>query len=207
MIVLGITGSIGMGKSTVCNMLRDRGIPVHDADAAVHRLLGPGGGAVGLVGQAFPDVLRIDEQGVAQIDRAALGRIVFADAALRKKLEDILHPVVRQQSDRFVADHRRQGSEMIALDIPLLFETGGEARVDVTICVSADAELQEARVMARPGMTREKFERILAGQMPDAEKRKRADIVLRTDTTHAETEAELDRLLAEIRASKTGASA
>lgn len=207
MIVLGITGSIGMGKSTVCGMLHERGIPVHDADAAVHRLLGPGGGAVGVVGQAFPEVLRIGEQGVAQIDRAALGRLVFADAGLRRKLEGILHPVVRQQSDSFVADHRRQGTEMIALDIPLLFETGGEGRVDVTICVSANAELQEARVMARPGMTHEKFKRILSGQMPDAEKRKRADIVLRTDMPHAETEAELDRLLAEIRASKTGASA
>lgn len=205
MIVIGLTGSIGMGKSTVSNMLRARGIPVHDADAAVHRLLGPGGGAVGVVGQAFPEVLLTDGQGVAQIDRAALGRIVFSDRAAKRQLEDLLHPVVRAQSDRFVADHRRQGAEMVALDIPLLFETGGEKRVDVTLCVSATPELQEQRVMARPDMTRAKFDRILAGQMPDAQKRERADHVLRTDTTLAETEAALDKILSEIKGKRGGA--
>lgn len=199
MIIVGLTGSIGMGKSTVAEMLRDRGVPVHDADAAVHRLLGPGGGAVGVVGQEFPGVLMVDADGVAQIDRAALGRVVFADREARRKLEALLHPIVRAQSDRFVADHRRQGTEMVALDIPLLFETGGEGRVDVTLCVSANAAAQEHRVLARPGMTREKFERIVAGQMPDAEKRKRADYVLATDQTLAETSADLDRLLDDIR--------
>jgi dephospho-CoA kinase len=204
MIIIGLTGSIGMGKSTVAEMLRDRGVPVHDADAAVHRLLGPGGGAVGIVGQEFPGVTVVDGEGVAQIDRAALGRIVFADRAARKKLEELLHPLVRAQSDRFVADHRRQGAEMVALDIPLLFETGGEKRVDVTLCVSANAGAQESRVLARPGMTREKFDRIVAGQMPDAEKRKRADHVLATDQTLAETAADLDRLLEEIRLKNKG---
>ncbi len=199
MIVIGLTGSIGMGKSTVAEMLRDRGVPVHDADAAVHRLLGPGGGGVGVVGQEFPSVLTVDHEGVAQIDRAALGRIVFADRDAKKKLEELLHPIVRGQSDLFVAEHRRQGTEMVALDIPLLFETGGEKRVDVTLCVSANAAAQENRVLARAGMTRDKFDRIVAGQMPDAEKRKRADYVLATDQSLAETAADLDRLLEEMR--------
>lgn len=205
MIVIGLTGSIGMGKSTVANMLRDRDVPVHDADAAVHRLLGPGGGAVGVVGQAFPEVLLTDGAGVAQIDRAALGRIVFSDRAAKRQLEDLLHPVVRAQSDRFVADHRRQGAEMIALDIPLLFETRGEKRVDVTLCVSAPPDVQEQRVMARPDMTRAKFERILAGQMPDAEKRAKADYILETGKTLAETASDLDKILSEIKAKGAGA--
>lgn len=202
MIVIGLTGSIGMGKSTVAEMLRDRGVPVHDADAAVHRLLGPGGGAVGIVGQEFPGVMLIDGEGVAEIDRAALGRIVFNERADRQRLEELLHPLVRAESNRFVAEHRRAGLAMVALDIPLLFETGGEKRVDVTVCVSANAREQESRVLARPGMTRDKFDRIVAGQMPDAEKRKRADYVLDTGQSLQETAEDLDRLLADIAAKK-----
>ncbi len=188
-----------MGKSTVASMLSARGIPVHDADAAVHHLLGPGGAAVGIIGQLFSDALVVDSKGVASIDRQALGRLVFGDRALKKQLEDILHPLVRAQSDAFVAENRKAGREMVALDIPLLFETGGEKRVDVTICVSASADAQQARVLARPGMTREKFERIVAGQLPDAEKRKRADFVLDTGQSLEKTEADLDRMLGDIR--------
>lgn len=204
MIILGVTGSIGMGKSTVASMLSARGIPVHDADAAVHRLLGPGGEAVGIIGQLFPAALSVDSKGLASIDRAILGRLVFGDRALKKQLEDILHPLVRAESDAFVADSRKKGLEMVALDIPLLFETGGEKRVDVTICVSAPAADQQARVLARPGMTREKFERIVAGQLPDAEKRKRANYVLDTGQSLAKTEADLDAMLSDIRAKFKG---
>ncbi len=200
MIIIGLTGSIGMGKSTVAKMMQDRGVPVHDADAAVHKLLGAGGDAVGVVGQVFPDALVVNGEGVAQIDRQVLGRLVFNDRAAKKKLEELLHPIVRAQTDAFVADHRRRGTEAITLDIPLLFETKGQGRVDVTLVVSANAAEQEKRVLARPNMTREKFQRIVAGQMPDAEKRKLADYVLRTDQTLAQTEQDLDKILAEIKA-------
>lgn len=202
MIIIGLTGSIGMGKSTVAKMMQDRGVPVHDADAAVHKLLGAGGDAVGVVGQVFPDALVVNGEGVAQIDRQVLGRLVFNDRAAKKKLEELLHPIVRAQTDAFVADHRRRGTEVITLDIPLLFETKGQGRVDVTLVVSANAAEQEKRVLARPNMTREKFQRIVAGQMPDAEKRKLADYVLRTDQTLAQTEQDLDKILTEIKARK-----
>lgn len=202
MVIIGLTGSIGMGKSTVAQMMEARGIPVHDADAAVHKLLGPGGGAVGVVGQVFPDALVVDGMGMAHIDRQTLGRIVFNDAAAKKKLEELLHPIVRQQTDRFVADHRRQGTPLVTLDIPLLFETKGEKRVDVTVCVSAGEAEQEKRVLARPGMTREKFQRIVAGQMPDAQKRKLADYVLDTAQSLADTERDLDKILGDIRTTR-----
>lgn len=178
MIVLGITGSIGMGKSTVAQMLRDMGIPVHDADAAVHELLGPDGGAVAAVAQAFPETLKSDTQSRNYIDRQTLGALVFSDAEKKHLLENILHPLVREDSDRFKQDMHQKGHAIIALDIPLLFETGGENRVDVTLCVSAPPDIQRDRVLARPGMTAEKFERILAGQLPDSEKRARADFVI-----------------------------
>lgn len=200
MIIIGLTGSIGMGKSTVANMMIDRGVPVHDADAAVHKLLGAGGDAVGVVGQVFPEALVVDGTGIAHIDRQVLGRVVFNDRAAKKKLEELLHPIVRAQTDHFVSDHRRKGTPVITLDIPLLFETKGESRVDVTMVVSANAQEQEKRVLARPNMTREKFQRIVAGQMPDAEKRKLADYVLRTDQSLADTERDLDKILAEIKA-------
>lgn len=178
MIVLGITGSIGMGKTTAATMLRDMGVPVHDSDATVHDLLGPDGGAVGAVGRAFPEALLADPSGRPFIDRQTLGRIVFSDRAKKRTLEDILHPLVRASSDAFKEEMRKKAHRLIALDIPLLFETGGEKRVDATLCVSAPPEVQRARVLARPGMTSEKFDRIVSGQLPDSEKRKRADYVL-----------------------------
>ena len=199
MIVIGITGSIGMGKTTLANMMRARGIPVHDSDAAVHRLLGPGGDAVGIIGQIFPEALVTDATGQAMIDRQALGRIIFASRAKKQQLENILHPMVRAQSDAFKSEMKRAGHEMAALDIPLLFETGAEKRVDVTICVSAPNDLQRARVMARPGMTSEKFEKIVSGQMPDAEKRKRADYVVETGESMEDTARQLDEILQKIR--------
>lgn len=195
MIVLGITGSIGMGKSTVSRMLVDMGIPVHDADAAVHKLLAADGAGVAPVGALFPEALKQDELGRDYIDRQTLGRSVFADRQKKKALEDILHPMVRAESDAFKDENRKKGVAMVALDIPLLFETGGENRVDVTICVSAPNDVQRERVLARPGMTAEKFDRIVAGQLPDAEKRRRADYVIETGCDIEETKRQVQRVI------------
>ncbi|MCE9507693.1 MAG: dephospho-CoA kinase [Alphaproteobacteria bacterium] len=181
MIVIGITGSIGMGKTTAANMLREATIPVHDSDAAVHRLLGPKGKAVPEVGKAFPEALKTNTEGETYIDRSILGKSVFADRSRKKTLEGILHPLVREDSDRFREEMQKRGHRVIALDIPLLFEIGEEKRVDVTICVTAPPEVQRERVLSRHGMTSEKFDRIVAGQLPDAEKRKRADFVVESD--------------------------
>lgn len=200
-IVIGITGSIGMGKSTAADMLRDMGVPVHDSDASVHRLLGPKGRAVHFVGKKFPEALKKDAAGDAYIDRQLLGRIVFADRQNKRALEEILHPMVREESDAFVADMRRAGHDLVALDIPLLFETGGEKRVDVTLCVTAPKEMQRERVLARPGMTSEKFDRIVSGQMPDSEKRQRADYVIETDKGFDDMRLHLKKIVDRIRAS------
>ncbi len=200
MIVIGLTGSIGMGKTTAATMLRDMGVPVHDADATVHQLLGPDGAGVETVGALFPDAMRENAAGQKYIDRAVLGRDVFMDRHLKKQLEEILHPLVRTESDRFKDDMRKSGHEMVVLDIPLLFETGGEKRVDVTICVTASEHIQRERVLARHGMTAEKFDRIVAGQLPDAEKRKRADFVVDTEKGLEDTRQQLTKILDRIRA-------
>lgn len=173
MIVVGLTGSIGMGKSTTAAMFRDAGVPVHDSDETVHRLYR--GAAVEPVGAAFPGVVRDGE-----IDRQALAAQVLGDRARLSLLESIVHPLVRAESDRFLATHRAAGTPMVVLDIPLLFETHAERRVDRIVVVSAPAEVQSKRVLARPGMTEEKFAAILAKQVPDAEKRLRADYVIDT---------------------------
>jgi dephospho-CoA kinase len=195
MIVIGITGSIGMGKSTAADMLREMDIPVHDSDAAVHRLLGPDGGAVQAVGKTFPTALKTDAEGKTYIDRQILGKLVFVDRNKKKELENILHPLVRAESDRFKEEMEKRGHRIIALDIPLLFETGAEKRVDVTLCVSAPAAVQKERVLARNGMTSEKFDRIVAGQMPDAEKRKRADYVVESDKGFDEMRKQLTQIV------------
>jgi dephospho-CoA kinase len=175
MKVLCLTGSVGMGKTTAARMLRRLGVPVHDADAEVHRLLGRGGAAVKAVEAAFPGV----KSGKA-IDRAALGRIVFGDPAALKRLERILHPLVRRAERRFLAEARRERRRLVVLDIPLLYETKGERRCDGVIVVSAPRAIQRARVLARPGMTKARLAAIEARQMPDREKRRRADIVIET---------------------------
>jgi dephospho-CoA kinase len=202
MIVIGITGSIGMGKTTASEMLREMGIPVHDSDATVHKLLGPNGGAVTTIGQKFPEALKKNAAGEPYIDRQILGRIVFGDRQKKRDLEEILHPMVRAESDAFIAEMRKKAHPIVALDIPLLFETGGEKRVDTTICLSASPETQRSRVLARPGMTSEKFERIVAGQLPDAEKRKRADYIVESDKGLEEMRLQLDRVLARIKAAR-----
>lgn len=198
MIVLGVTGSIGMGKSTVSNMLKEMGIPVHDADATVHKLLAAGGRGVAPVAALFPDALVQDANGVDMIDRAALGKIVFADPVRKKQLEDILHPMVRDDSAAFKDEMEKAGHTIIVFDIPLLYETGGEKRVDAVLCVSAAAEVQKARVMARPGMTTERFQHVLSQQLPDADKRQRADFVVTTDIDFDDTRAQLKAVVEKL---------
>jgi dephospho-CoA kinase len=175
-IVLGLTGSIGMGKSTAAAMLRRLGVPLFDADAAVHRLLAPGGAAVAAVAAAFPGVR--NETGA--INRQLLGRLVFGDAEALRRLEGILHPLVRQAEQRFVARTRGRREPLVVLDIPLLFESGGVARCDFVLVVSAPARLQRERVLRRPGMSESRFAGILRAQMADREKRRRADFVVAT---------------------------
>ncbi len=173
MIVLGLTGSIGMGKSTTARMFEEAGVPVHDSDAAVHRLYA--GKAAPLVEQAFPGTVR---DGV--VDRVLLGRRVLGDKAALARLEAIVHPLVRAEADAFLQDNRKAGTPVVVLDIPLLFETGGRNRVDRVVVVTADPDIQRERVLSRPGMTPERFEAIVASQVPDADKRAAADYVIDT---------------------------
>lgn len=173
MIVLGLTGSIGMGKSTTAKIFVEEGIPVHDSDEAVHRLYA--GKAAPLIEAAFPGTVR---DGV--VDREILGRHVIGNAAAMERLEQIIHPLVRADADAFLDRARDAGAPVAVLDIPLLFETGGRGRVDKVVVVTAPADVQRERVLARPGMTVEKFEAILARQVPDAEKRRLADFVVET---------------------------
>ena len=173
MIILGLTGSIGMGKTTAANQLRALGIPVHDADEVVHRLLEKHGVAVPLIKEAFPGVVFGGE-----VERPRLAARVFGDDVALKKLEDILHPLVREEERRFVQRARRRRLPLVALDVPLLFETGSEKRCDCVAVVSCPAFLQEQRVMARHGMTQGKLEVIRTRQMSDWEKRVRADVII-----------------------------
>jgi dephospho-CoA kinase len=173
MMVLGLTGSIGMGKSTASKLFSDAGVPVFEADEAVHALYS--GAAAVLIEAEFPGTTR---DGV--VDRAILARMVFGNPEALKRLEAIVHPLVREMETSFVEGARNAGVPLVVLDIPLLFENGGEARCDLVAVVSAPFEIQRERVMRREGMTQERFDAILARQMPDAEKRVRADIVIDT---------------------------
>ena len=205
MIILGLTGSVGMGKSTLAAMLATLGIPVHDADAEVHELLSPGGGAAVAVGAAFPffEYSRIygrkDKDGIRAINRAALARVIFADDEKRLKLEAILHPLVRVAQAKFIRKHRNSGAKMVVLEIPLLFETGGDRLVDYTLVATASPAVQRRRVMARPGMTEKKFAAILNRQMPDGEKRALANYIIHTSLGRAQAMKELKAALANIR--------
>lgn len=177
MILIGLTGSIGMGKSTTAAMFREAGVPVYDADAAVHDLYDRGGAAVGPVGEAFPGVV-VD----GRVDRERLRQAVLGKPEELKKLNAIVHPLVGRDRVGFFEKARADGAEMVVLDIPLLFETGGDANVDAVVVVTAPAEMQRERVLARPGMTPERLDAILAQQLADPEKRARAHFVV--DTGH-----------------------
>jgi len=173
MIILGLTGSIGMGKSTTAKMFADEGVPVHDADATVHALYS--GAAAPLIEDAFPGTVKD-----GTVDRAELGSRVVGDGEAMKRLEAIVHPLVREAEIAFLDKARAENRPLALLDIPLLFETGGNERVDYVVVVTAPADVQRERVMARPGMTQERFEALLAKQTPDAEKRLRADFLIDT---------------------------
>lgn len=191
MLIVGLTGSIGMGKSTVAARFRERGIPVCDADALVHELYE--GEAVAPVEAAFPGSTTD-----GKIDRTKLSAILLKEPEGFKRLGEIVHPLVHKAQRECLASARRKGARIAVLEIPLLFEPGNERRCDVTIVVSAPAEVQRARVLQRPGMTPEKLDTILARQMPDAEKRKRATYVVDTGTTIEETLAHVDRIIDEL---------
>lgn len=173
MFVLGLTGSIGMGKTTTAKMFAEEGVPVHDADAAVHRLYE--GEAVKPIEAVFPGAT-----GNGRVNREKLGQRVLGDDIALKRLEHIVHPLVRQAEERFLAEAQKKGAKVALLDIPLLYETAGDKRCDAVVVVSAPADVQRLRAFERPGMTAEKFEAILAKQTPDTEKRRRADFVVDT---------------------------
>jgi dephospho-CoA kinase len=195
MKTIGLTGSIGMGKSAVAQMFADEGIAIFDADAAVRRLQGPNGRLLPAIEAAFPGTTGPDG-----VDRAELGARVFGDDAAIKRLEAIVHPAVGEERAAFLARHG--DDDMVVFDIPLLFETGGDRNVDVVVVVSADAATQEARVLARPGMTRERLADILARQTPDTEKRARADHVIATDCPMDQTRDAVRRVIACVRANQ-----
>lgn len=176
MKIIGLTGSIGMGKSTTAQMFADLGCPVFDADAAVHTLYAKDGRAVPLIRAVFPDAIQNDA-----IDRKRLGDHMRADPLNLKVLESFIHPWVAEMRAEFLKQAQASNAQAVVFDIPLLFETGGDARVDATVVVTAPAQVQRARVMSRPGMTEALFQMILAKQMPDAEKRQRADYIIHTD--------------------------
>ncbi len=191
MFVLGLTGSLGMGKSTTAEFFAEEGIPVHDADAAVHRLYE--GEAVPLIEAAFPGTTA-----AGKVDRDRLGKRVLGDAAAIKRLEQIVHPLVRADEQHFLAEAERQGAQVAVLDIPLLFETGGDARCDAVVVVSAPAATQRERALERPGMSEAKFQAILGKQMPDAEKRARADFIVDSGQGYAHARAQVRDILARV---------
>jgi dephospho-CoA kinase len=192
MLIVGLTGSIGMGKSTAAAYLRKRGLPVFDADAEVHRLYA-GQKAVERIELAFPGVTTLEG-----VDRGRLSAALIAHPERLRELEAIVHPLVRESERSFLRAEARRGTEIAVLEIPLLFETGANKLVDAAIVLSAPAEIQHERLATRPGMTPEKLKGLLARQMPDAEKRERADFIVDTGSGMASSEAHLDRIIAEL---------
>lgn len=194
-MLIGLTGSIGMGKSTLAAMLRDLGVPVFDADAEVHAMQGPGGALVSAIEKAFPGTT-----GSSGVDRAKLGATVFGDDDALRRLERIVHPAVAEAQAEFMVANRAES--LVVLDIPLLFEKGGASAVDKIIVVSAPAAQQRRRVLARPGMTPEKFAEILARQTPDAQKRAAADYIIDTGGRFDETREQIAAVIACVRAAR-----
>ncbi|HKH65899.1 MAG TPA: dephospho-CoA kinase [Reyranella sp.] len=194
MMIVGLTGSIGMGKSTAAKMLRQMGVPVYDADANVHAIQAKGGVALPAIEAAFPGVVK---DGV--LDRQALGARVFGNKEALRRLEAIVHPLVGERQRAFLKRAAWRGEKLVVLDIPLLFEGAGERRVDATLVVSAPAFLQRQRVMARPGMSKERLDGILRQQVPDALKRRKATIVIPTGLGLAPTRLALAKAIARLK--------
>ena len=197
MHILGLTGSIAMGKSTAATMLRRMGVPVHDSDAAVHALTQPGGAAIPQITTAFPDLAAGNG-----INRQALSQRAFDDPAVLRKLEQILHPMVRAETARFLKQHRARRAKLVVLDVPLLLETGGEKRCHAVAVVSAPRMVQLERVLSRPGMSLRKLQGIEARQMPDIEKRKRADFVIPTGLGRRVAWAALQKAMRKMRGAR-----
>lgn len=193
MFILGLTGSIGMGKSATATMFAEAGVPVHDADAVVHALYA--GEATPLIEAAFPGTTN-----AGKVDRDTLGKRVLGDAEAIKRLEQIVHPLVAAARDKFLGEAERSGAAVALLDIPLLYETKGEARCDAVVVVSAPSAVQRQRVLERPGMTEQKLEAIIAKQMPDAEKRRRADFVVDTSQGFDHARAQVRDILKAVTA-------
>jgi len=191
MFILGLTGSIGMGKTTTAGFFADEGVPVHDADAAVHQLYE--GEAVPLIEAAFPGTTAN-----GKVDRAKLAAQVVGDKPAIRRLEALVHPLVHQAEARFLAEAERQGAPVAVLDIPLLFETKGDERVDAVVTVTAPPDMQRARALLRPGMTPEKLEALIANQLPDAEKRMRADFIVDTSQGFDAARAQVKDILGRI---------
>jgi dephospho-CoA kinase len=194
MKVIGLTGGIGMGKSTAARSFRRAGVQVFDADAAVHELQARGGRAVAPIAVAFPGAVR-----AGAVDREALRSAVLGNPDALRRLERIIHPLVRDMQRRFLARARRDRQRLVVLDIPLLFETRGDREFDLILVVSAPAQVQRRRVLARPGMTPERLAAILARQTPDAEKRRRADVVVRTGLSRHHADRAIRRVIREAR--------
>ncbi|MBL4907081.1 MAG: dephospho-CoA kinase [Sneathiella sp.] len=192
--LLGLTGSIGMGKSTVGKMFEKQGIPVYNVDAEIHKLYDVGGAAVAPIKTEFPDAV-ID----GRVDRPSLSKLVVGNEDAIKRLEKIVHPLVGLDRSNFISDAEEEGHWMIVLDVPLIFETGGEKNFDKIVVVSAPKEIQRTRVLKRDDMSAEKFESILARQTPDAEKRERADFVINTNCTEEETYGQVKSLIRELK--------
>jgi len=200
MMLVGLTGSIGMGKTETAKMFAALGVPVYDADAAVHALYAKGGDAVGPIGAAFPNAIKD-----GAVDRAALSKAVLGNPEAFKQLESIIHPLVAKVQLDWLDLQKKSGADLVVLDIPLLFETGGEARVDKTVVVSAPAHVQRTRVLARSGMTEEKLDAILAKQVPDAKKREKADYVVDTSRGLADARAQVSEIVKHLRGSVSSA--
>ena len=194
MLILGITGSIAMGKTTVAQMFADKGIPTTNADAIVHELLASDATTIAEIKAAFPSAI---ENGA--VNRRLLGQQVFCNDVAVQQLEHILHPKVRATEIAFILREQKKGAWLVVLDIPLLFETGADARVDKVLVVTANPSMQRERVMARPNMTVEKFQQILARQMPDAEKRRRADFLVETDNGLERTRVKVHSIFDELK--------
>jgi dephospho-CoA kinase len=200
--LVGLTGSIGMGKSETARMFSRLGVPVYDADAAVHRLYEDGGAAVPEIAKAFPDCVS-----AGRVNREALARHLAQNSDDFKRLESIVHPLVGLEQRRFLEESARAGADMVVLDIPLLFETGGHARMDAVVVVSAPAEIQRTRVLARPGMTPEKLDQILSRQTPDEEKRAKAHFVVETDKGLDHAFGQVKEIVAALRKRRAGEAA